>query len=68
MTGWVPVTERLPQLTLPVWVSVQREYDSITWMSYRKYGENWYSAHNDEPIRYPILAWQPIRKPEPYQP
>lgn len=57
--GWIPVSERLPNIVQEV--IVNSEFDGITAGFLDSYGE-WYSPNSDYKLKR-VVAWQPLPAP-----
>jgi len=62
---WIRVEERLPEDGADCWITTDGN-KAVMW-AYISDGA-WYFDGDDTPIESLVLAWQPIHRPELYQP
>lgn len=65
-TIWIPVSERLPEDYIKVWMTIK--YDAGV---YRTIAGRWkgkFLWNNGRRVHLDVVAWQPYSRPEPYRP
>lgn len=67
MTDWIPVTERLPWAHDFYWAAVRLDSPPAA-TCYLYFDGRWRHKMDMTLVLEPVLAWQPITKPEPYKP